>query len=371
MKVSRAVVAMVAACLIVGLSAIAPSAATAASGKDTAKAKSAQSATTINRRLNTARKQLATTRRQVSTARRQIRNLLRDLGLLTGRVRNSEGGLGTLLGAAPQLITSLQTLGNVVQNQIGPGLTTLANTVRDTIGPGLQRVGDFVAAQEYGTVGVYTAAPGDAIDDSCCRTTTVQSGDIPDSGNTTMASGTLPIQVTPTASENTTYPNAVNPGAKLTLRAAIKSAENDGNATGDPAGQVGGLMTVTCAGGGGNPGFCGDDGNPGVGQADIPAGVVVCVVGPSKSNDFPIPGGTTTQSLVNIQEKSGLTDSTVPAFNFGPKLVNVLADAQNAAGSGNAAEGSCAMPNAFGLYQVEIQTQFADIPTSATPGPKD
>ena len=371
MKVSRAAVATVAACLTVGLAG-APS----AMADDSAKAKSAArtpSTKTINKRLNTARKQLSTTRKRVNTARRNITKITTDLGAVSKRLASGEGSIGLLLGAAPQLINAVTKLGT----EVPPALVALKEAVTVTI-PGAIRstVTDLQTSVEYGVAAVYTSAPGKSVDEACCRTTTVVSSDIPDTGNTASASGTLPIQVTPTAAappaDPSTYPNAVNPGTKLSLRAAIKSGENDGGATGDPAGQVGGLMTVTCGGGGGNPAFCGDDGNPGAGQADIPAGTVICVVGPTQSNTYKLPNGTTTtQSLINIQEKSGLTDSTVPAFNFGPKLVNVLANAQNAAGSGNKADGTCTLPNAFGLYQVQVQTQFADIPTSATPGLKD
>ena len=376
MKVSRAAVATVAACLTVGLAG-APSA-SAAAQDDSATAKSAQSGKTVNRRLNSTRRSLSrtnrrltTTRRQVATARRNISKITLDLGAVARRLQSAEGGVGLLLGAAPQLINSLTQLGTAVRDQIAPGLQALATAVQTQIAPGLQRVGDFVAAQEYGVVAIYTAAPGEEVDDSCCRTTSTVSPDIPDSGNTATASGTLPIQVSPSAvppggPDPTTYPNVVQQGAKVSLWGAIKSAEADGNATGDPAGQVGGLMTITCAGGG-PAGNCGDGPGP---APEMPPGTVACVVGPTESNTFPIPGGSTTQNLRTIQEKSGLTDSTVPAFNFGPKLINVLENAQNEAGSGDASDGSCTMPS-FGLWQVQIQTQFADIPTSASPGPKD
>ena len=366
MQARRPLAALAAACLVVGLAAFAPSAVAApAQSGDSAKAKSAQNTRTINRRLNTARRQLSTTRRQVATARRQLRTLTTNLAALGRRIGSAEGGVGTLLGAAPQLISSLQALGAAVQNQIGPGLTTLANTVRDTIGPGLQRVGDFVAAQEYGAARIFIEKP--AQNTPFSRSPAVVSADIPDSGNPTPANGTLPIAVTPTANDDT-YPTQVHPGAEIYVRASIRSNEADGAASGDPAGQVGGILTVTCGGGGG-AGGCGDEGTA-AGQAEFDEGQVVCVLGPTNENSFPVPGGTTNQNLVNIQEKVALTAFDHPTLDL-TGSVNPLTDLPADTNPlSDTTGGKCTLPS-FGVYTAQVQMNFVDIPTSATPGPKD
>lgn len=161
MKVSRAAVATVAACLTVGLAG-APSA-SAAAKNDSAKAKSAQSAKTVNRRLSSTRRQLSTTRRQVNTARRNINKLTTDLGAIGRRLAAGEGSISLLLGAAPQLITAVQKLGTEVPpalQALKDGLTALNNGVQTQIVPNLQKLGDFVAAPEYGFGQVVLVQPG-------------------------------------------------------------------------------------------------------------------------------------------------------------------------------------------------------------------
>lgn len=153
MKVSRAAVATVAACLTVGLAG-APSAMA-----DTAEANAAASTPstkTINKRLNTARKQLKSTRRSVSTANRRIRKVTVDLGAVAKRLQTAEGGVNLLLGAAPQLITAVQKLGA----EVPPALTAL-KTGLEAAGAGLvalktgteagfARVGTALKSTEYG-----------------------------------------------------------------------------------------------------------------------------------------------------------------------------------------------------------------------------
>jgi len=176
----RLPVAMIAACLTIGLVAAPSASAAGAKAKSSAaqkasskkKARAAQSNKTLNRRLNatrkslsSTRKSLSTTRRQLTTARRTLSNLSRDLGALSNRMGSAEGGLSLLLGAAPQLVNGLQTLadavqnqiapnlqklGDAVQNQIAPNLQALGDAVQNQIAPGLEKVGKFIGATEYG-----------------------------------------------------------------------------------------------------------------------------------------------------------------------------------------------------------------------------
>lgn len=162
MKVRRPLVALVAACLVGGLSATVPAAASAAAPDD-AVATAAQdkrvTARQVNRKLNSTRKTLRSTRRRVNAARRSIRRLNTTLAALGRRLGGTEGGLAGLLGAAPQLISSLQQLGTAVRDQIAPGLKALSDAVQGQIAPGLKRLGDFVAAPEYGFAQVVVASP--------------------------------------------------------------------------------------------------------------------------------------------------------------------------------------------------------------------
>jgi hypothetical protein len=348
MKVSRAAVATVAACLTVGFAGAAPAMAAPSSGDDSAKAKSAQkrvSTRTLNRRLNT-------TRRQVTTATRRIRTLTTGLGTLTARVARGEGGLNLLLGAAPQLVNGLTTLGNVVRDQIGPGLTTLANTVRDTIGPGLQRVGDAVQAVEYGVAGLtlndgaagVIATGGQAI-----------SSDVPDDGNTAMAKGTAYIQSTAAGA------------IQFVLRGVIRSNEAD-NTAAQTVGQAGGFVTVKRV-------------DPAATQADTTpittynqAGVVqdcadddvttvannTFILGTPTGATIVTPTGNRTDlNLVNLPGGTARTDTAGPVASSPSLFPAALPQCTIVATA------------ASQLFEVTYQVNFADIPTSTSPGPKD
>ena len=328
MKVSRAFVAMFAASLLVALAA-APSASAASGDSATATASQKRISTrTLNTRLNS-------TRRQVATARRTLSRTVRDLGLLTGRVRNAEGGLGTLLGAAPTLISSLTTLGNAVRNDIAPGLTKLADAVQNTIGPGLTNLRDFTFALEYGAfIGRIELPP--AAGGTVQTTPALVSADIPDSGNPTfLTPANVPVDLTavPAAAGN----------VAIGLRGAIRSNESDGAATGSPAGQMGGLLTITCL-----TGPCQD----GTGAAKDPGELVCTTQTPSSS--FPLPNNATTnQRLVNIQEKVALTDTSKPD------------------GSSTDIIGSTCAVKGGAVYGLNANVASADLPTSASPAPKD
>ena len=344
MKVSRAAVATVAACLTVGLAG-APTASAAPKGDDSAKAKSAQSAKTVNRRLRQTNRRLTTTRRQVSTARRNISKITTDLGAVARRLQSAEGGVGLLLGAAPQLINGLTQLGTAVRDQIAPGLQALATAVQTQIAPGLQRVGDFIASPEYGAVRGTIKLPA-ALGGATNTTPAVVSADVPDSGNpATITAANVPINLA-SSGGNPIPPAAGN--AEIGAIGAFRSNEVDGAGNpAQPAGQMGGLLVVTCLAPG--AGACAPAGGP-----DKDPGELVCTA-QTPTNPFPLPDGRTTdQTLRNILLKNGLTDTDAPKAGEGDDII-----------------GSTCNVRVGAVYGLTINAQAVDIPTSTSPGPKD
>ena len=344
MKVSRAFVAMLAASLLVALAA-APSA-SAARADDSATAKKAQSTRTLNRRLNT-------TRRQVTSARRSLSRLNTSVAGLGRRLGSAEGGLGTILGAAPALINGLTQLGDAVRNQIAPGLTTVANTLRDTIGPGLTRLGDAYSAVEYGVAAVLLDG-GSA--GAIAAGGSMVSSDIPDDGNPAVVRGRTLIQSTGAGTID------------FSLRALIRSNEGD-NAAANTTGQAGGFATVKRV----DPATTQSDANPvttynqaGVVQDcfddDVTTGGAAnqFVLGtPTGATIVTAAGNKTDLNLVNIGGGTPRTDTTGPT-----------------AGSANlfpAAVPTCEIDTAGAgeLYEVDWTVNFLDIPTTTSPGPKD
>jgi hypothetical protein len=332
----RLPVALVAACLTVGLAA-APSAVAADSGPSKAKvekkAKASQSPKTLNRRI--------------SSTRRSLTTLTRRLRTLQTQLRTNDGSVKLLLGAAPQLVTGLQTLAAAVQTQIAPGLLQLKAVLENDVGPALRvtipnAIREVATSQEYGVTGVFVDPTGPT---PVSRATTFTSSDVPDDGNTAAASGTLPISVA-----NAPAAGQVPPGTTFSLRSAFRSGESDGDPTGDPAGQVGALMYLKCA-------------NAGAACAPgVDAGAILCSVGPTPSNTFSTPNGDTTQSLIQIQQINDRTDQDSPTAAH----KNPLAGA-TASGTGNSTDGSCTVP-AAGTYELVVQSQYVDIPTSSSPG---
>jgi len=343
MKVRMPLVALVAACLVGGLPAAAPAAASAASSDD-AVATAAQkqkriTARTVNRKLNSTRKSLRTTRRRVNSARRTLRRLNISLSELGRRLGGTEGGLAGLLGAAPQLISSLQQLGTAVRDQIAPGLKALSDAVQNQIAPGLKSLSEFTFAQEYGAVAGRIELPA-AAGGTVNMTPAVVSPDVPDSGNpATITAANVPINLA-------TLPAAAGP-AEISIVGAFRSNEADGAATGDPAGQMGGILIVTCLAEP-TPGGCQT-----AGDSTFEPGELVCTAQTPEST-FDLPDDTTTdQTLVNVQEKAGLTDTSVPDE-----------DSQNILGS------SCDVLGG-GVYGLTFNGAAVDIPTSMSPGPRD
>lgn len=340
MKVSRAFVALLAASLMMALGA-APSA-VAASGNDSASAKSAQntpSARTINRRLNTVR-------RQVSSARRTLSRTSRDLGALTGRVRNAEGGLGLILGQAPAILAGL----TAVRDQIAPGLSALATTVRDTIAPGLIGVRDAISSVEYGVAGVVIESGAATI----AVGTSQVSSDIPDDGNPAVTRARTLIQT-----------GAGTDPIKFSLRAFIRSNEGD-NAPNLTVGQAGGFATVK------RVDFTSPEGSPGgYNQAGV---LQDC------ADDNPLTTGAANQFVLGTQP--GATIVTAAGNKTDLRLVNIAGGNPRT----NTSDPTTAHANLFPaglpqctivpgganeLYEVDWTASFVDVPTSTSPGPRD
>ena len=380
----RLMIAVAATCLVVALAAPTAGAASAGSSKATAakttKAKAAvtkkrlaRNIASVNRKVNAARRTLRTLRTNLTTLGTDLR------AAITGGDKTVDDKINGIVGVVTPILQQLGA-GSIALRDglqaLAAGTTAGFEEVKAGFAEVETAITQVATSTEYGVTAAYTFAPGDDpnADDPSGRTIAAPSADIPDSGTPATASGDLPIAVVPSG---VAEPNRVPPGTKVTLGSSIKSNESDGAATGDPAGYVGGLLTVICAGGGG-AGGCGDEGTV-AGQPEFKEGQLICAVGPTANSQIPIPTDpptdpptTVTQALMEIQEKVSWTDPGAPAFAAfnGTSLVNPLVGAQNASGSGNASDGSCTLPS-FGAYIVKIQTQFADIPTSLTPGPTD
>jgi hypothetical protein len=270
-------------------------------------------------------------------------------------------GIAEIMNSHNNQITNIF---GVLQNDIAPGLTKLGDAALQ-LKAGLEQAGaglvqlkgavtQLATSQEYGVVRVFAGTTALPLSST--------SGDIPDDGNTASAGGVLPIVV------GTNIAGGQLPGGTpLALRAAIRSGENgDGDATGDPAGQVGGLLTLRCAA---PDGEC--DLDPTAGTQNVPTGAIVCSVGPPPTQAFNLPDGTTVnQPLKVIQQAAARTDQTRPNATD----TNVVSGGA-ATGTGSSTNGTCSVgdddliaPGApADVYELTLQVQFVDLPTSMTP----
>lgn len=283
------------------------------------------------------------------------------------KVNRSLKALGKLLdGAAEQLNANSNksvTIFAILQGEVSPALTKLGEAATalkaglEQAGAGLTQlkgaVTDLASSQEYGVVRIFAG--------STALPLSVTSGDIPDDGNTAGAVGVLPV-----VTGSNLQAGQLPPGTPLNVRAAIRSGENgDGDATGDPAGQVGGLLTLRCAA---IDGSC--DLNPLPGDENVvavPTGAVVCSVGPAPVQAFDLPDGSTVnQPLKVIQEAAGRTDQTRPNASD----TNVVSGGP-ATGTGNSETGACSLGDAGDTYELSVQVQFVDLPTSLKPDIND
>jgi hypothetical protein len=233
--------------------------------------------------------------------------------------------LTTTVGDHTKSLADLQTLANGIDGRLkfiegaAPAIVQGLTDLKNATTAGFTKVTETFRAVEYGSAGVYagTTQIGPFIN----------SPDIPDDGNGASAIGSIPAP-------------GLAASTPLVLRATIRSNEADGAATGDPAGQVGGLLYATC----GSSAGCGA----------VPPGAIGCTAGPPPTSPFVTPAGTLNLALVNIQQKDSETDPTTP----GPT------------GGVNATGATCTIPTA-GTWIITAQAQFFDLPTSATPGHRD
>ena len=348
-KVRRGLVAMTAACLMMGV------AVPAASAAPPVKAQAAAS------KAGQAKLLAQSAKRNALAARRSAKRLNEFLLQLNTRLKSSEGGLAGILAAAPQLVSGLQALSTAVQTQIAPGLKALSDAVQTQIGPGLTRLGAAYSSVEYGAIRIYgTIGPN-----TFAIPLTTASDDIPDDGNGSTANATIPMPIGNGAG------GTIPSGTAMRVRAAIRSNESDGNATGDPAGQVGALVTVTCAGNSTDPtnlaAPC--DLNGAAAGGTVPAGGVVGVLGPPPSKNIKLPDGNIGAfPVVDIQQRSPRTGVVDPKAD----AVNPLAGASQGSGICDKDAGTCTLTgNPGDLFQYHVQAQFFDIPTSLSPGPTD
>ena len=351
--------AVAATCLVAALVGAPTAGAAQSSSQTSAKAQAAVTKKKLAR-------DIASVRRRTNAARRSIRTIGGTLAALQNTVNGlrtagagTQGQVNGILAAVPQVLDGLTQLRDASVALKG-GLETLAakttegfttvQGVLTTIGGSLTKV---ATSQEYGNIRVFTG-PGAA---GPALPITFGSADIPDDGNGSPAQGELPISVG-------ANPGQVPEGTLLTLRAAIRSGEADGGEEGDPAGQVGGLMTMKCGLGGGAGGSC--DADPGAGEVLIPPGAPMCIQGPPPPQEIELPDGTTGNfPIVTIQEAADRTDISRPNKDD----PNPLAGANNPAplpNDNDDADG-CNLPETGSTVFLTVQAQFFDIPTSTKP----
>ncbi len=282
----------------------------------------------LDKRQNTAIKKNQRNIKQVRRTVRNVRTVLNAVGATVGTVR----GDVTETRAALKAVQDLVPVFGKALTDLSAGLTT--------VGGGLQRLGSAFGSVEYGAVRLFGRTAGSGAEFRAVEGISANSSDILDDGNGALVTATVPVQ------------SMTDPGRELTLRAAIRSAESDGGATGDPAGQVGAILYAKCASIPGVPATeCGGSGS------GIDPGQIVCAPQgppPPQSNFGPLSEQIGSQPLINIQQKA-------PRSGF----QNPTKDDPNPTGGGN-----CTLPGT-GLYEVTFDVQFFDFPTSTTPGPTD
>ena len=266
-------------------------------------------------------------KKNISKANKNIKKLAAALAALTGSSKDTANTVKTIVDGVPAIVNGLTALKD--------GLTTL--------GAAYQSV-------EYGVIhGVINVGGTNAAD-----TPNQFSADIPDDGNGAQVTGALPVPIaTGAAPAGFALPVVIN------MRASIRSAEGDGKATGDPAGEVGGAYFVVC----GTPGGCGPT-IPGGNQSDVPTGSVVCsALTPANNYSYknPSSGQTSLLQLVPIQQSTSRTDQSRPSDD--------PTDALTVDASGG---NKCAFTaRNTATYVLQSTFQFFDLPTSTSPGATD
>jgi len=346
MKSKRLLVATMATSLTVGVLAL-PAASSAAERGSSEASAANPSAQAAGRRgagsRNATRRSVSRVNSRVTRVYRQVRGLRRITAALGQLATSNRTSVQTFQALVPLVTAGLTQLRTGLETA-GAGLTRLSAAVQNEIAPGLRNAGTALVSEEYGVVGIFLA-------NTTRLPLTTTSGDIPDDGNSATANATIPFSPGATG-----QPPA---GTPLNLRTVIRSGEADGAATGDPSGQVGALMTLTCAD------VVGCD-PPGAAPAQ-PPGAILCVAGPPPDRTIQLPNGTAIGApIVDLQRKAERTDLNRPAADD----VNPLAGVTSTGVPGSTGpDGTCVLGT--GTQTLQVQAQFFDLPTSTTPGPAD
>ena len=305
--------ALVATCLTAGIAAGPAVAAAPSDGSPSAKSAQKPRATTES------------LRKRVVEAEEDLRNTGKGIRFLLELSKRNENAVKFLTAAAPQLVNGLTSLRDA-SLQLKAGLETL---------------GAAYTSVEYGAVKFFEKPAGsDEGEFDEIEGLNINSFDIPDDGNTATVSGSVPFQATgPT---------------DIVIRGTIRSNEIE---PGTSQGEMGGILFAKCAAtprvtgvGPGGPVFAATCG-PG-----IPSGATVCVLGPPDERRFTVPDGSTQESLVPITGSAPRTDRDRPTRN-------------DKSPTGDDDE-VCTLPGP-GVYELSASVQFADIPDSRTPGPRE
>lgn len=306
----RRTVAWVVACAV-GLMLVPAMDAAAAGGK------AAQREQTQNHRISRVIKQARETALKVASVAGTLGNLDKIVGEngqklieLDALTKNIDGRLKAIEAGVPQVFAALTTLGN--------GLTKLSSAYQ---------------AVEYGRAGLF---PGDA-DLTIAAGGTVTSADIPDDGN--------PIT---TVEDAIVVAGAGATTESLNLRAAIRSAESDGDpakggSSSTTAGQAGGFIFIRNADTGARVACIGAPNPPGI-------------FGTTPGDSIVTPSGTVTNlPLKNIPGGVPRTDTSKPD-NSSTSLLPAPCSFTATPGT---------------TYEVHYSVNFLDIPTSTNPGPTE
>jgi hypothetical protein len=273
-------------------------------------------------------------KKSIKKTNKSIKKLAAALAVLTGSNKSNADSIKTIVDGVPAIVNGLTALKD--------GLTTL--------GAAYQSVEYGVYHAVISTSGAGPVPPG------ASDTPNGFSPDIPDDGNGAQSSAAFPV---PIPSCGAPCGGAEIPAGTATVnaRASIRSAEADGKAGGDPAGQVAGVYYVTC----GTAGGCG---STAAGQSSVPTGAILCsAITPANNYSYtnPASGQTSLQQLVNIPLSTSRTDQSRPSDDPTDGLtVNATA--------GN----TCSFGAVTGrTYLLQMTMQFFDLPTSTSPGATD
>jgi hypothetical protein len=356
--------ALAACCLIAALVGAPTAGAATHKAHSAATAHSAVTKKALARSIKSTRRIAVRNRAAIRKANTAITKAITDL---TNAFKGGDTAIDNKINGIVTAVTPVLTLLGDNLRLVGSKLQELADgtiagfkKVEDGFTQVQAAIRTVATSQEYGVTGVFAGAT---------RIVTFGSADIPDDGNSVAAVGTLPV-VAGTGAGGT-----LPGGTPLAIRSAIRSGEaGDGDATGDPAGQVAGLLSMKCAAADGQ---C--DLDPGAGTQPVASGAVVCTVGPPPGTgpnalpyDPPGDGAPTTLPLVQIQQAADRTDQSHPDASLDTFDVNPMEDGP-ATGTGSAANGSCSIGDGTGndVYELQVQTQYVDLPTSEAPDADD